>query len=340
MTVLGTKNKGIADVTKAKRGVGWWVKRGLVGLFAVIIGLPALGVVYEAVMAAGDVQRYPPPGQMVNVNGHNMHLNCTGEGSPTVILESEFAGWSLDWVLAQPEIAKFARVCSYDRAGYGWSESSPDSRSPRQIARELHTLLVNAGVEPPYVLVGHSLGGKYVRMFAELYPDEVAGMVLVDARHESREPQRTPEEDARDAEAYRSSLGLYTLLGRTGVARAFGASLIVGLNPVAQYLPAETRELMAISAGRKRTVDTMIAESADSTDDDAMLRTAILPEGLPLAVLVAGTSIEADPRWLDAQEAMAALSSNSRLVIVESASHTIQWDQPGAVVRGILSIIQ
>jgi pimeloyl-ACP methyl ester carboxylesterase len=112
-----------------------------------------------------------------------LHINCLGQGSPTVILESGLANMSADWANVQPLVAKGTRVCAYDRAGIAWSDPGPQPRDPGQIAGELHTLLGRAGIAGPYVLVGQSFGGLYVRMYAARYPDEVAGMVLVDASH-------------------------------------------------------------------------------------------------------------------------------------------------------------
>src|SRR2546427_3844779 len=126
----------------------------------------------------------PPPGRLVDVGVWRLHLNCTGEArasQPTVILESGTGDFSVEWSLVQPGVAKFARVCSYDRAGDGWSELGPHPRTMRQIVYELHTLLDKAGVKPPLVLVGHSYGGWLVRLYASTYPMDVAGMVLVEA---------------------------------------------------------------------------------------------------------------------------------------------------------------
>jgi pimeloyl-ACP methyl ester carboxylesterase len=142
-------------------------------LIALIVVLAAGGATYEAIKAAGDATRYPARGQLVDLGGNRMHIHCVGQGSPTVVLDAGLGGFSLDWNLVQPELAATTRVCAYDRAGYGWSDPSPQPRTPRQIADELHTLLFTAGVKGPYVLVGHSAAGKHVRLYADLYPQEV-----------------------------------------------------------------------------------------------------------------------------------------------------------------------
>jgi pimeloyl-ACP methyl ester carboxylesterase len=119
---------------------------------------------------------------MVDVGGYSLHLYCTGEGgAPTVVMDSGLGGTVLDWQLVQPEVVEFARVCTYDRGGMGWSEPGTQPRTSQQFIEELHALLSNAGVEGPYVLVGHSLGGVNVQLYASQYPDEVAGMMLVDS---------------------------------------------------------------------------------------------------------------------------------------------------------------
>ena len=128
--------------------------------------------------------KYPPPGKLVDIGGYRLHLNCTGTSGPAVVLIAGAGDFSFDWGLVQPDVSRFARVCSYDRAQLAWSDPGPTPRTMRQDAHELHTLLRAARIKAPYVLVGHSLGGLIARVYAEQYPDEVAGMVLVDSTHE------------------------------------------------------------------------------------------------------------------------------------------------------------
>lgn len=132
---------------------------------------------------------YSPPGKLVDAGGYHMHILCRGEGSPTVVMDSAFGGFALDWSLVQPEIAKFTQVCAYDRSGYAWSEPNPKVpvRTSQQLVDELHTLLVTAGISGPFVLVAHSFGGLNVRLFADQYPNGVVGMVLLDVAHENAE---------------------------------------------------------------------------------------------------------------------------------------------------------
>src|SRR5882724_8266856 len=134
--------------------------------------------------SASNSPPVPPPGRLIDLGGWRLHLNCSRKATasqPTAILEAGAGDFSVDWSLVQPAVARFARVCSYDRAGSAWSDLGPRPRTMHQIVWELHTLLDKAGIKPPFVLVGHSYGGWLVRLYASTYPAEVAGMVLVEA---------------------------------------------------------------------------------------------------------------------------------------------------------------
>jgi pimeloyl-ACP methyl ester carboxylesterase len=124
------------------------------------------------------------PGTLVDIGGRKIHMNCSGSGSPTVVIESGSASFAIDWLFVQPEVAKTTRVCSYDRAGSGWSDSSGHAETAAGAVADLHAALSAAGEKPPYVLVAHSVGGLYARAYHLEYPKEVAGVVFVDSAHE------------------------------------------------------------------------------------------------------------------------------------------------------------
>src|SRR5215211_3657857 len=175
-------NRPRATQPKARRFIR--LRRMMLWLVLGILGLAVLGTVYQIVGTALDQRAYSPPGQMIDVGGYRMHLYCTGvnqDGSSTVILETGLGSTSSTWARVQPEVAKATRVCSYDRAGMGWSDPGLPPRDAKHIAQELHTLLHNSGIAGPYVLVGWSYGGLYVREFAGQYGDEVSGLVLLDS---------------------------------------------------------------------------------------------------------------------------------------------------------------
>jgi hypothetical protein len=134
-----------------------WTRHGLLGLLVALVALAVAGATYQAIATARDARAFPPPGQLVDVGGYNMHIACAGTqntGAPTVILDHVGAANAAQWGLVQPEIAKTTRVCAYDRAGFGWSERGPTPRDARQSMHELHTLLGKAGILAPYILVG------------------------------------------------------------------------------------------------------------------------------------------------------------------------------------------
>ena len=307
--------------------------RSLATILAIIALLGVSGAGYEALASRSDATNVPRPGRLVDVGGFRLHLNCTGEGSPAVVLDAGLSRDSLDWALVQPEIAQTTRVCSYDRAGMGWSEPSPNARTPAIIADELHTLLANADIPGPYVLVAHSLSGKYARMFAIQHPSEVAGIVLVDARHEYLDELTSPDEIQVFHAAVDAQGVQYAWARRLGVARLFAAS-IAGT----PAFPAETRRTMALTATSASAIAATSAEARERAANDAELRASGLGDR-PLIVLAAGQSMTRIPHWQEAQERQAALSSRGQLRIAQTSSHCIQCDNPTAVIGAIEDVV-
>ncbi|MSP21705.1 MAG: alpha/beta fold hydrolase [Dehalococcoidia bacterium] len=160
--------------------------RYLAILLVALIALSVVGALWESRAEAIDVRTYPPPGVLVDVWWHRLHIVCVGTGSPTVVIDAGLGDWSTTWSLVQPEVAKSTRTCTYDRAGSGWSDPDPQPRVASAFARELHTLLARADEPGHYVLVGHSMGGLTMQLFAREYASEVAGLVLIESmNHEA-----------------------------------------------------------------------------------------------------------------------------------------------------------
>lgn len=327
--------------TTAGRRAGALLKRiGLIVLTGLIV-LAVAGFVYQTAATALDRRAYPAPGQMVDVGGRQMHLYCTGanlDSRPTVILEQGGGGNTLAWFMVQPELAQTTRVCSYDRAGQGWSEPGPLPRDGAHISSDLHALLAAAGIPGPYVLAGHSYGGIFIRSFASQYPEEVAGLVLLDSAHHDQWT-RTPEGQAEYANQSRL-YGGGRFLARFGLLR-------LGPNPFAatpDTWPADLRAAWRALASTNQFWDTTAAESAAILDTMAQLRAAPpLPTGLPLAVVTAGTNTHADGQWRQYQAELAALSTNSIHVILEGAGHADLWADPRYVpasVEAILAVVE
>lgn len=319
---------------RAQRNLRGLARRLGIGA-ALIAGLVLAGAGYEAVAARGDARAYPPPGQMVDVGGFRLHIQCVGTGSPTVVLDAGLGGTSLDWALVQPELAQTTRVCAYDRAGMGWSERGPSPRTPEQNARELHTLLTNAGIEGPYVLVGHSLAGKTVRLFAARHPDQVAGMVLVDARSEYVDARTSPA----DAQGFKK---LYALLANVyKAARGLGLMRLIGASVVgAPTLSTETRTAMALIAYAPRSQDAGTAEAIQREANDAQLAAAPSLGDRPLIVLASEANMLSEPNWPAAQRRLAELSTQGRLIVPAGSSHYIHWDHPAVVIDAVVQVVE
>jgi pimeloyl-ACP methyl ester carboxylesterase len=202
---------------------------GLLRLGVAVVGVAGVGAFVQVWATRRDDRRYPPPGVLVDVGGHRLHLNLQGAGSgPTVVLESGMGSFSPNWYWVQNELATQMRVVAYDRAGLGWSERGTGPRDAETMAAELHTALVAAGVAGPYVLAGHSFGGLPARAFAQLYPDETAGLVLVDASNPDqwvRWPVRNADRMLVASQRMTAALARVGLLRLVDLSRAISAGL-------------------------------------------------------------------------------------------------------------------
>jgi pimeloyl-ACP methyl ester carboxylesterase len=281
-------------------------------LFAVL-ALAAIGGGYETLSEAADARAFPAPGKLIDVGGHKLHLNCTGSGSPTVVLEPGGAGMSATLGLIKPTVARGTRVCAYDRAGRGWSEPADTPQDGTQIANDLHTLLHRGNVPGPYVLAGHSFGGLYVLSFAARYPDEVAGMVLLDSTAPKAAPRpgaTSPAQGTDDVVGRVSAL--ISTSARFGLVRLYALTDFGNLPPRTRD---EARAKSATSGPVRSTIDEYV-QANSSIEEAAALRTL---GDKPLFVLTAGTGSEAD--WAEKQNALAALSTNSAHRTIADATH-------------------
>src|SRR5919112_1421851 len=162
-----------------------WAQRAIVGLSSLIAVTALAGATYQWLATRRDLAANPAPGQLVDIGGYRLHLWCVGDGAPAVILDNGLGGSSVGWGFVQPAAARFTRVCSYERAGMGYSDPGPSPRTARRIATELAELLTRSGITGPVVLVGASIAGFNVRVFASDHPERTGGLVLVDASHEN-----------------------------------------------------------------------------------------------------------------------------------------------------------
>lgn len=302
-------------------------------LTAIIPCISGAGFVYQVVAEARDRHTYLPPGSLVDVDGCLMHVQTTGSGSPTVVLESGLGGMSSAWAWIQPETAKFSRVVSYDRAGLGWSEVDAAPKTARLTARRLHTLLQRSHAHPPYVLVGHSMGGLLIRVFADRYPGEVAGMVLVDASHPDQHLRSSAiETHMRSGFHFLKAVPLLTRLGYirlTGLFDAWAEGL-----PLRQA--EEARAFLSSYRHLRTTLNESLAWEAVCTE----VRSARTLGDIPLAVVTAGRDIL--PGHPDLQAELALLSSNCIQMSIRGADHVTlvtQREYAQSVVRAIHHVV-
>jgi pimeloyl-ACP methyl ester carboxylesterase len=302
------------------RKIARWAGKTLLWLVAVLLLLGFVGAVYQAVTTWRARQANPPPGEMVDVGGHELHIDCAGRGSPVVVLEAASGATSAQWVRVQRQVSETTRVCAYDRAGMGWSEAGPEPRDADRIAGELRALLDEAGVGGPYVLAGHSYGGLYARAYAARYPEEVAGVALVESSHPDQF-ERLPE--AR--ESYEQTRRLFAVapwLARIGVVRLFG------LSPAPPELPERQRDQIDALAPSTRHVAATAEEFRATPESTDQARGLEGLGGKPLAVVSAGTQ---PPAWLGLQENLTALSSDSTHRVVDGATHvSVLYDREDA----------
>jgi pimeloyl-ACP methyl ester carboxylesterase len=284
-----------------------------------------------------------PLGRLVDIGGRNLHINCSGAGFPTVVLEAGAGAFAIDWALVQPEIARTNRVCSYDRAGSGWSDPSPVVETPATIVSDLHALLQAAGEKPPYILIGASMGGIYARLYQMRYPNEIVGMVLVDPSSEER---------------------LFTMFEGKGVtiasltAEQMRSTIPPGDIPIPKRSPQtgppfdrlppnlyqqriklETRSAasMPSSISHEKLVASVEGQRAAFAALHELVMSKDHPLGnLPLIVLTRGSDSNQDLK--DAHVALARLSTNSRHTVVAGAGHEIHLFDPAAVIQAILDV--
>ena len=301
-----------------------WLVTPVCALIALTAGAGALETV------RGPDAAMPAAGRLVDVGTHRLYLECAGTGSPTVVLSSGSGEHAASWAWIAPAVARDTRVCRYDRAGTGWSEPAAHPQDAVEVAADLHRLLTTAGEPGPYVLAGHSTGGVYGLVFADRYPADLAGMVLLDSS--------TPEQFALPGYAaahdgWRRASALFPSLARLGLGRlAFGTGS-TGLPPDAQELEhgisASARDLRG-QRDEWAQLPAAFAQAQQLTD----LGSA------PLLVLTAG---EQDPAWLAAQDELAALSSNAAHRVLAGATHAdllLDRDVADLSAQGVREVVQ
>ncbi len=325
-----------------------------------LVVLGAAGAVYQAAGTAADLRRYPPPGRMIDIGGSRLHFIESGGDGPPVIFESGISATCLNWTEARLQVAGFARACAYDRAGLGWSDRSNSPRTTLNLVAELHALLEAARIPRPCILVGHSFGGMLVRSYAAKYPEQVAGLVLVDALPASEWLNISP------ARARMLGLGVKlarrgALLARLGVVR-LALALLMTRNRRIRLIP---RWIAKLSSGPgDSTISRLVGEVSKMPPEVWPMVQAhwcqpksfevlgnyfeslpvsateayglVEPDSLPVIVLSAANST---PEQLKERDALAGRSPHGQHIIAAKSGHWIQLDEPELVVQAIREMV-
>ena len=313
---------------------------------ALLIAIVACAAIYNSWAFQHYRALYPPPGKIYSVDGYGVHLNCAGSGSPTIVLEAGMGEDWMAWRKVQPELAKQIRVCSYDRAGYGWSEVRPGARDASSIADQLHGLLSAAGITEPVVLMGHSIAGMYLRAYIAKYPRGIAGLVLLDASTPEQVDQLPAEINDRQRK-FVARLDLYRPLIALGIARLARQCGDEDASLAATYanwrkvdntcapglVRTYQREAQGVNASAAETLHTgpfgdlpilIISQDPEVTSPD-------LPDDLQR---------RAAKVWTSLQEGLKKLSPRARRIVAKRSSHHVQLDRPELVNQEVLLFVR
>ncbi len=331
------------------RRFGRWVKRIILGLLALLILLTIVGAIYEAWGRRNAEANYPPRGKLVDIGGRKMHIDCRGTGSPTVIFESGLGtGGTLDWTLVHDKIARSTRACAYDRAGIMWSDAKDTPQRAAAVADDLHATLKGAGINDQLVLVGHSIGGPYIRTYVGRYGDKVAGLVFVDGSYPDQ-VARLGKVTGTNVHPKQASLLMHTAsaLSWTGIVRFMMADAAEG------KLPKDAADRLGAYASKSVKGATTELDGFDGTMDDAravrsfgdrpvIVLTALAPfkpEELKAAKMTAEQGARFKQEWKTMHAEQAALSTRGRQQIVADAGHYIQVDRPDVVIAAVREVV-
>ena len=297
------------------------IRRVFMGLGGLIPAILIAGVTYQWLATRREIAATPPPGRLVDIGGYRLHLWCSGDGAPAVILDAGLGGTSAGWGFVQPEVARFTRVCSYDRAGMGYSDPGPSPRTARRIASELAELIARSGIAGPVVLVGESIAGFNVRVFASDHAERAAGLVLVDASHEN------------DVHEVPGMARFVPLLSSIGAFRLLGVSF----GQRVESLPPSVQRYA--QATRFRTAGYRAAANEITHIGETVSEVKTTRRQLTIPVLVVTGARGADENWRRLQQDEASLSERGCLITAQESGHVIPIDQPAVVVSAIRTVV-
>ena len=327
-----------------------WLKRIVLGVVALIALTGAVGAGFEGLSRAAAAKSFPAPGRLVNVGGdRRLQLDCRGTGSPVVIFESglDTLG-SLSWTKVHDEVAKTTRACAYSRAGIMWSDPASGVFDVQRVVEDLHNALVVTDEKPPFVMVGHSLGGPYVLTYTGQYGRDVAGLVFVDASHPDQ-LARLHDAIGRDLDQGAALIKLADNLAWSGAVRLFAPKGSVAPDHApphttlvaAAWQPQSVHAAVRESNSLSETL-TVAGQYRQLGDRPLVVLTRTMtapPEALKAMRLSADEGRRLDAEWRAMQDDEATWSTRSRHQVVPDASHYIQFDQPEVVIAAVVDVV-
>lgn len=292
-----------------------------------------------------------PPGKLISVGSHKLHVISEGGCGPTVVFDHGAGGSALTWNLVYPEIAKIARVLVYDRAGYGWSESGPQPRTNEKCVEDLYKLVKN--IDGPVILVGHSFGGINVRLFAERHPEKTAGLVLVDATHEDELTDRFPKEHQKGQQMVVKMMGMLETMSKLGIVRLMAAwKMVPGFSKTVSACPDEVQKLLWKTSFQSKAIAAAHSEFSHLYLGYELVRQAKPLGDIPVTVIAAGivdqfipgTSEEVQKQikqtLMEVAADMSRLSNNGKLIVADKSSHDVHLMQPEVVIQAIEDMVR
>jgi pimeloyl-ACP methyl ester carboxylesterase len=294
----------------------------------------ALSVVFfpltiaQKLLTKREATKYQPLGTLVDTGTSQIHVQVSGEGKPTIILDAGMGGFSVDWAFVQPELSKDSTILSYDRAGYGWSQTNEERFTSEEYVEDLRTLLAKLKLEPPYILVGHSFGGLNMRLFAANYPEEIAGLVLVDSVHEHFYLPKHMSEKRRAS--FNKMLKVY----RIGyILSPLGIPRFLKMNIGSKRLPQEYVQRAKAMGYKSSTYKTVYMELMKAPESAKQVQEAKpIPDDIPITVISAGKQTE---EWKAQQTMLCNLNNNTKQIIANESWHSIQIHEPTVVIDAI-----
>ena len=296
-----------------------------------------LNLTAPSLMTFAEAREVFYKGELIDIGTHRLHIHCTGQGSPTVILDSGIGGLSLEWSKIQENLVKNnLKVCSYDRAGYGWSDSGPKPRTTARITKELKTLLTQANIPGPYLLVGHSFGGFNIRYFASEYPKLIAGLILLDSSH----PQQFETDEFKTVSSKK--------LQSTNNISRLRINIIQPV--VAKNFPKENKRIARMLMSTNKSLKTLINELENMETSAIQLakRSNHKPYEFPVIIITRGKRVwpnnalgnRKEQRWTKLQYDLEKISSNSTHFFAYKSGHAVHLDEPKLITEKILLAIE